>query len=107
MPSSEKNNFPGKTPAPDYTSTDETDTGLESADENELTEPARRRMDEGDLDSLNIYFRQMAENPLLSGEEEFYYTKLADIKTWGKLKSGHPLHKTNPLFPRIEVPKSK
>ena len=76
MPSSEKNNFPGKTPAPDYTSTDETDTGLESADENELTEPARRRMDEGDLDSLNIYFRQMAENPLLSGEEEFYYTKL-------------------------------
>ncbi len=31
---------------------------------------------------------------------------LADIKTWGKLKSGHPLHKTNPLFPRIEIPKA-
>jgi methionyl-tRNA synthetase len=29
-----------------------------------------------------------------------------DIKAWGKLKSGHPLNKTNPLFPRIEVPKS-
>ncbi len=61
---------------PDYTSTDDSDTALESADEGELTEPVRRRMDEGDLDSLNIYFRQMAENPLLTGEEELYYTKL-------------------------------
>ena len=32
--------------------------------------------------------------------------KLADIKTWGKLKSGQLLHKTNPLFPRIEVQKA-
>ncbi|MFA6293133.1 MAG: sigma-70 factor domain-containing protein, partial [Victivallales bacterium] len=61
---------------PDYSSTDESDTDLESADEGELTEPLRRRMDDGDLDSLNIYFRQMAENPLLTGEEELYYTKL-------------------------------
>ena len=28
---------------------------------------------------------------------------LADIKTWGKLKSGHPINKTKPLFPRIET----
>ena len=32
---------------------------------------------------------------------------LADIKTWGKLKAGHLLNKTKPLFPRIEIPKPK
>ncbi|MFA6569504.1 MAG: sigma-70 family RNA polymerase sigma factor [Victivallales bacterium] len=61
---------------PDYASGDDSDTGAELVNEDELKESARCRLDVGDIDSLNIYFRQMAENPLLSGEEELYYTKL-------------------------------
>jgi methionyl-tRNA synthetase len=31
---------------------------------------------------------------------------IADIEAWGKLKSGQPLNKTRPLFPRIETAKA-
>jgi RNA polymerase primary sigma factor len=74
--SSEKKNLSRRNTVPDYTSTDEAVTAPEPTSEGDLTEPVRRRLDEGELDSLNIYFRQMSENPLLSSEEEFYYTKL-------------------------------
>ncbi|HBC85431.1 MAG TPA: hypothetical protein DCZ94_00605 [Lentisphaeria bacterium] len=42
--------------------------------ENEGNQPLSR--DDGEIDSLNIYFRQMAENPLLTSAEELHYTKL-------------------------------
>ncbi len=61
---------------PDYTSGDESESDLERTDQNEFKDPSRRRLDDGELDSLNIYFRQMAETPLLSCEEELYFTKL-------------------------------
>lgn len=76
MPISEKNNFSRKPSMPDYTSTDESEAGLELVNDTELKETVRRKLDDGELDSLNIYFRQMAENPLLTGDEELYYTKL-------------------------------
>ena len=76
MTSSEKKNLSRRNTVPDYTSTDEAVIAPEPTGEGELTEPVRRKLDEGELDSLNIYFRQMSENPLLSSEEEFYYTTL-------------------------------
>ena len=71
-----KNKSVRKNSMPDFSSTDDSGDALELVGENELKEPARRRLDDGEIDSLDIYFRQMAENPLLSGEEELYYTKL-------------------------------
>ena len=61
---------------PDYSSCDESESDLDRADQNDLKGPSHRRLDDGELDSLNIYFRQMAETPLLSCEEELYFTKL-------------------------------
>jgi RNA polymerase primary sigma factor len=61
---------------PDYDSEDDTDPDLESVKGNESDDAVRRKPDDGEIDSLNIYFRQMAETPLLTGEEELYYTKL-------------------------------
>ena len=47
----------------------------ETDSENEDSAPAAR-VDDGEIDSLNIYFRQMAANPLLTSEEEVHYAKL-------------------------------
>jgi RNA polymerase primary sigma factor len=76
LPSSEKNSFSRRKSEQDYHADDDSDTDLEPVGENELRESLRKRLDDGEIDSLNIYFRQMAETPLLSGEEELYYTKL-------------------------------
>ncbi len=38
-------------------------------------------------------------------QENLDKASLDDIKTWGKLKSGSPVNKTAPLFPRIETSK--
>jgi methionyl-tRNA synthetase len=46
--------------------------------------------------------RRIAEQ-LGIGREAFDKFTIEDIKTWGKLKSGQPLNKTNPLFPRIDT----
>ncbi len=54
----------------------------ESSEEEEIISPAEEEelqkyaRDDGEIDSLNIYFRQMSENPLLTSEEEHHYAKL-------------------------------
>ncbi len=53
-------------------SADDSDTAPSSKD----VESGPVHRDDGEIDSLNIYFRQMAENPLLTVEEEVHYAKL-------------------------------
>ena len=50
--------------------------------------------------------KNIAEQLGISGDSIDKAT-LTDIKTWGKLKPGYPVNKTKPLFPRIEILKSK
>jgi len=56
-------------------SNDKEDNEPEIGVENEESAPAKR-LDDGEIDSLDIYFRQMAENPLLTSEEEVHYARL-------------------------------